>query len=165
MPSLRDLLSLWVIAAMLLGGSLSAMGQTPDSGQTIQTSALAELPQADPAVAPGGESGEEKRWLLQTPLVDVPWPQIKMPSLNWKGSGENKGPGPIDRLTQATRKAANSTRATWNRTIDRLKVGPFGSKPGDQPGMFAKFFGDSQPETRPAETVAEAVGQDRPSFR
>lgn len=163
MIRLRDLMILGAAFALGVCCSLTVHAQAPATGAVTPASALAQLPQADPT-AQSEPEGEPKRWLMQTPLVDIPWPQLKMPGLRWK-SAEDDSPGPIDRFAQATRKAADNTRTAWNKGIDRLKVGPFASKPEGQPGMFAKFFGGGDSEPQQVETVADAIGQDRPSFR
>lgn len=116
---------------------------------------------------------ESGGWLMSSPLVDVGWPKISMPKVNWKpfGGAEADGPpkpGPLTRMTQATQGAFQRGRTAWNNTIDKMKVGPFrSSKPaeaGEEPSFFAKMFGGGE-EPQRAETVAEFIGQDRPTMR
>lgn len=168
-----------VCKARNLGAALAAIGllsvaslafaqQAAPVAKAPAAGPVQGLPQADPTAGAPGEEAKQG-WLLSTPLVDVPWPQVKMPTLNWKTAsaeptGEQKQ-GPITRMSQATRSAAQRTRTAWNSTIEKMKIGPFRSKQGGQePSFFAKWFGGEE-EPQRAETVAEFIGQDRPEFR
>lgn len=130
------------------------------------------MPTAPPIAAEGqvdsADDTNEDGWLFTSNLVDVGWPKISMPNWRWKGSDEPAAPhepGPITRMTRATRAAFDRTRTAWNNRLEKLKVGPFRSDGAeDEPGMFARLFGGDEPSREP-ESVAEAVGRDRPTLR
>lgn len=162
---------LTLLTALPLAAQQAPAVQQPLSAQAPPVQAAgpaAELPTASDAEQ---ESGG---WLMSSPLVDVGWPEIKMPKVNWKpfsgtdAEGQPK-PNPIKRVTQATQGAFQRGRTAWNGAIDKMKIGPFRSNKPEQPAnaepsFFAKMFGGEQ-EPQRSETVAEFIGQDRPTMR
>ncbi|TWT77805.1 hypothetical protein Pla123a_16010 [Posidoniimonas polymericola] len=154
------------------GAALILLTALPLAAQELPTGGAAgptgELPAASEAEAKSGG------WLMSSPLVDVGWPELKMPKVNWKPFSATDPdaapkPNPITRVTQATQGAFQRGRTAWNGAVEKMKIGPFRSSKPDQPAdaepsFFAKMFGGQQ-EPQRSETVAEFIGQDRPTMR
>ncbi len=155
-----------LFALIVITGSVPrSLAQAP-GGQGLPMAGLPTTGPA-PAASAAGEEGEKpKGWLLSSPLVDVGWPEFKMPKLNWKtDQSVNKGPGPIERMTHATQGAMTRTRTAWNGAIDKMKIGPFRPKdPNAEPGFFAKLW-HGQPEPERSDPMVGFIGQDRPLLR
>lgn len=161
---MKTVLELFAAAAFFVFAVQGALAQEP------------ALPVgADPAVtAPvdGLPQAEEKSWLMRSPLVDIGWPEIKMPKFKWKtedatAATTEAAAGPLQKMTDATRNAFTRTRTAWNGAIDKMKIGPFAPKdPNAEPGFFAKLFNPAPAEKpKSAGIVADAVGGERPDYR
>lgn len=161
----------------VLAATLALPGATPLSAEEQPASsseagwwpapqgAAAGLPKADESA----DKEDSQGWLMRSRVVDVGWPEIKMPKLRWKSDDEaatsEESETAFARMAQATRGAANRGRAAWNGAIDKIKIGPLRSKESSgEPGFFAKMFGEEVKPQR-VDPVAEFVGQDRPKLR
>ncbi|MEM6798426.1 MAG: hypothetical protein AAF589_02840 [Planctomycetota bacterium] len=158
----RSFSVLFVLTAAVLGFVGSAMAQqatppwAPPAGQAAPAEAAAE---------PETEGGD---WLMTSPMVNVGWPEIKMPKVDWTPGWAKTEPGQpgflegqMIKLKNAAQGAAQRTRTAWNKTVERMKIGGGGDSVPGQPGFFARMFGAS-PEPQGAQTVQEFLAQERP---
>ena len=125
----------------------------------------ADSQSASPTAEADSESGN---WLLTSPLVNVGWPELKMPKLSWNSMGAPRQEGQpgflegqVAKIRTAARGAAHRTRSAWNKTVERIKIGGGGDQVPGQPGFFARMFG-SQQQDRGPQTVPEFLAQKRP---
>lgn len=169
LSQLRSLAIATIASFALLGPALSTntFGQESSSwwpGATANAGGSA----AATSDAAASTSGESKGWLMNSPLVNIGWPEIKMPKIQWNpmATGGAEGPGFIATQTGKIRtmasNAASKTRASWNNTVDKLRWNkPAKSGGTKQPGFFARLM-TPPAEPQGAETVTEFLAQDRP---
>ncbi len=155
-----------------VAGMLLALGVMTNSivAQTATKAAAA------PAVAAEAEPMVESSWM------NMSWPKFEMPKVNWKGpfaGGEEKpaaeGEGfltaPFKKVTTATQNGIAKTRAKWNSTVDRFRIGgdetatAGSTMPAEEkPSFFAKMFGGGEPEAKEPLTTSEFIAQERPGM-
>lgn len=154
------------LAACSTGYGQESSSWWPGANNSEPTASAPAAAPATPSAAPA--SGEGQGWLMNSPLVNIGWPEIKMPKIQWNtaATGGSEGPGFIATQTSKFRtmasNAATKTRASWNTALDKLrwnKPATAGTK--KEPGFFARLLSPPQ-QPQGAETVAEFLAQDRP---
>jgi hypothetical protein len=154
-----------------VAGMLLALGVLTGSvvAQTTTAKAAAPAAEAEPMV--------ESSWM------NMSWPKFEMPKVNWKGpfaggedqpaaEGEGFLTAPFRKVTGATQNGIAKTRAKWNSTVDKFRIGGGGEAAAagsttpaeEKPSFFAKMFGGGEPETKVPLTTSEFLAQERPGM-
>lgn len=99
------------------------------------------------AAEPAAEAGEEKDWMVTSPLGNIGWPELKMPKLEFnppwrKEQGEE---GWLSKAQSGAKNAMMRTRTAWNDSIDRMKLALPG---GDNPVEAEAPMVASKPDDR-----------------
>lgn len=161
----------FVLVAMTVSQEASAQSKLWPFGGGNETTAQPAAPPAAAAVNSTAAPAEaEGNWLVKSPLLNVGWPKVEMPSMPWSQPAEGAVPTdgnfitrPLNKAADATKNFAQKTRTKWNQTIDKIKLPSMtGPKTGNgEPGFFAKLFTPVE-EKQGAETVSQFLAQERP---
>ncbi len=144
----------------------------------VLTSSVAAQTATAKATAPAAEAEP----MVESSFMNMSWPKLEMPKVNWKGpfaGGEDKpaaeGEGfltaPFRKVTCATQNGIAKTRAKWNSTVDKFRIGggeaatATSTTPAEEkPSFFAKMFGGGEPEPKEPLTTSEFLAQERPGM-
>lgn len=154
-----------------VAGMLLALG-------VMTSSVSAQATAAKAAAAPAAEAEP----MVDSSFMNMSWPKFEIPKVNWKGpfakdetkpaaEGEGFLTAPFKKVTTATQNGIAKTRAKWNTTVDRFRIGgeetaTAGSvTPAEEkPSFFAKMFGGGEPEAKEPLTTSEFLAQERPGM-
>lgn len=161
-----------MIATMVvLGVAAQAAAEWPSFGGAKQDENVQPTSVESPA-----EAASEESAMIDSPAFKIAWPKIEMPKFSWKPGfgGGDKGPAAarenpvsqtLDKVSSASKRAANGVRDAWGSAVSKLSFGGGQSAPNggeEKQGWLARMFGPSQEEPTGAETVQEFLAQDRP---
>ena len=145
-----------------------------------------------PAAPPDSAEGEpDERWMIDSPLAKVSWPRLhlpKMPKPNlprpqlwpkksdvetarnaWvEQNPEAVQPSPLQAVTDGARRAADSSRAAWDKTVDAFTPRPTAdgassriARRDARPPWWKRMFGAEQWQPEGPQTVTEWMAQER----
>lgn len=143
------LLSSFLVADVATAQEDARSSWLPFAGDETTAEAPAEGGPALQAAATdtATDNGEEKDWMVTSPLGKIGWPEMKMPKLEFNPPWR-KEPGEEGWFSKARTGAKNAmtrTRTAWNDSIDKMKLALPG---GDTPGETETTLVASKPDER-----------------
>jgi hypothetical protein len=142
-----------------------------------------------PEMTPDPGSAEpEARWMIDSPFAKVSWPRLHMPEISrppmprflakrtevdaqhnaWmEQEPDVTPPSPWESVTDGFKRAGDSTRAAWHRTVDSLTPGGSEATPSSRvareggQSWWNRMFAPEEPEREGPQTVTEWMAQER----
>jgi hypothetical protein len=147
-------------------------------------------PQAPSQYYPADDE-PERRWMIDSPLAKVSWPQFHLPEMPkpqlprpqlWPKKSEVDAarnawveqdptaaqPSPLQAMTDGVRRVGDSTRAAWDKTVDALTPGDNARRTSSRVARrdmerpwWKRMFAVEDPQPQGPQTVTEWMAQER----